>query len=252
MSLKDELKCRGYDEISTQGKCKYYVKGGEKYAVAIAVRKGVEYPLIVENDVFKKLWYPSIFLDDKTRKGMLVPCIQLGVGHYERIHNLILPVQWDKHVDHINHCRFFCIKDNLRYCAPSENSMNSYKAVKIHNDEGGYQFQLTLQSNARHIIPTLEEQGFCMFDDTGTWFTVKSPHYSSRVDCYLAYRDTARAVYKGTRMEDFVYDIENDFSETIDLLISHYILGDITEEEMHKKNLDFWRDRLDNAPLCKR
>lgn len=67
------------------------------------------------------------------------------------------------------------------------------------------------------------------------------------VDDYIAYRDSAKEQYKGTDMEEFVYNIENDFSETIGLLIHHYIIQDISKEQMYQMNLDYWRDKLDNA-----
>lgn len=66
----------------------------------------------------------------------------------------------------------------------------------------------------------------------------------SRVEGCLAYRESARALYKGTEKENFVYDIENDFSETLGLLLHYYIIGDITKEEMYQMNLDYWRHRL--------
>ena len=245
MSMKDVLKSCGYVEISTRGKCKYYVKAGEKYAVAIAIYKDDEFEIIVENDVFRELGYPSIWISKKNSK-MFVPCIQVGSGRHMHIHNLLLQDEWC--VDHINHNRFFCVTSNVRSCNSEANAMNSARAVGIKESNWGYWFRLTLQTKARYAVPKLMKDGFKKIEDIGTWCVVESPVFQSKVDCYLRYRDYARELYKGTGMEDFVYDIENDFSETIDLLISHYILGDITEEEMHKKNLDFWRDKLDNAP----
>ena len=79
---------------------------------------------------------------------------------------------------------------------------------------------------------------------------VSNAIYDSKADCYLAYRDTAKVLYQGTGMERFVYDIENDFSETFNLLLDHYIFHDITENEMLQMNLAYWRDTLDNAPIA--
>ena len=248
MSLKNDLMSRGYVEIGTRGKCKYYVKDGEKYAVAIAVYKEIEYPLIVENDVFRELGYPSIWVCKKNEK-MFVPSIQSGIGCKKRIHNLILPVKEGMDVDHINHCRSFCTESNLRYCTPEANGWNSARAVRMRNSVRGYRFKLLLQSNVRHAIPELKKHGFSIMD-TGTWFSVESPDFLSKVDCYLAYRDSAKVLYQGTGMERFVYDIRNDFSETFNLLLDHYIFHDITENKMLQMNLDYWRDTLDNAPIA--
>ena len=68
------------------------MKAGEKYAVAIAVYKEIEYPLIVENTVFANIGYPSIWINKRTSK-MLVPSIQVCKRKYISIHNHVLPVQ---------------------------------------------------------------------------------------------------------------------------------------------------------------
>lgn len=245
MRLRKELMNRGYVETKTRGRCRYYVKDGERYAVAIAIYKGSEvFPHIVENDVFRDLGYPSIWMSKKNEKKMLVPCIQAGEKKHPPIHNLILPVQDGLDVDHINHSRYFCVESNLRYCTEDANAKNSASAVVMRDNEWGYQFQLRLQSNARYTIPELKNHGFRIIEDSGTWFAVKSPDFQSKVDCYLAYRDSARVLYQGTGMEGFVYDIENDFSETFNLLLDHYIFHRITEVEMYQMNLDYWRHRL--------
>lgn len=242
MSLKNDLMSRGYAEIGTEGNCKYYVKAGEKYAVAIAVYKEIEYPLIVENTVFANIGYPSIWINKRTSK-MLVPSIQVCKRKYISIHNHVLPVQGWEEVDHINHNRFFCVESNLRYCTKDANAKNRASAVRMKNSVRGYRFKLLLQSNVRHAIPELKKHGFSIMD-TGTWFSVESPDFLSKVDCYLAYRDSAKVLYQGTGMERFVYDIENDFSETFNLLLDHYIFHDITKDEMRQMNLDYWRHKL--------
>ena len=119
------------------------------------------------------------------------------------------------------------------------------------NDGWEYQFQLSLQPQVRIIIPKLKNHGFSITADTGTWFEVKSPSFQSKADCYLAYRDTARAIYKGTELEDFVYDIENDFRETFNLLLDHYIFHDITEAEMYQMNLEYWRDKFNKESIVR-
>lgn len=254
MSLKNDLMSRGYVEIGTRGKCKYYVKAGEKYAVAIAVREGTEFefPIIVENTVFANIGYPSIYVDDKTGKGMLVPCVQRGYG-YKRIHNLICPVQTGMCVDHINHNRFFCAKSNLRYSTSLENSMNSQRRCEIYvyTDISKYTYALKVDAYEIDKITWLMGNGFEKTKKTSRKVTlVSNAIYDSKADCYLAYRDTAKVLYQGTGMERFVYDIENDFSETFNLLLDHYIFHDITKDEMRQMNLAYWRDTLDNAPIA--
>lgn len=249
MSLKNDLMSRGYVEIGTRGKCKYYVKAGEKYAVAIAVYKEIEYPLIVENDVFKKLGYPSIWMNKRTNK-MLVPSIQVCKGRYISIHNHIFPVQGWEEVDHINHNRFFCVKSNLRYCTKDENAKNRASAVIIREVNGAYQFLLSEPAYSKEISDDLKNRGFNIIVYNGIRCAVKNITFKSKVDCYLAYRDISKVIYKETRKKEFVYDIRNDFSETFNLLLDHYIFHDITENEMLQMNLAYWRDTLDNAPIA--
>lgn len=246
----EDIERAGFVPKPTRGGAMYYIKDGVRYAVVVANRLGDEYMLIVENDRFKELGYPSIFLDDKTGRNMLVPCIQNGCK-YIRTHNLLLPVWAGKHVDHINHNRFLCTGSNLRYSTPLENSMNSQGRCEIYvyPDIYKYTYGLKVDVCEKDKIAWLRGIGFEERGRTSKKITlVSNAVHDFMVDSYLAYRDTARELYKGTGMEDFVYDIENDFIKTTGLLIHYYILGDITEEEMHKMNLDFWRDRLDNAP----
>lgn len=250
MSLKNDLMSRGYVEIGTRGKCKYYVKDGEKYAVAIAVRKGTEYPLIVENDVFEKLRYPSIWMNKRTNK-MLVPSIQVCKRKYISIHNRVLPVQGRLEVDHINHNRFFCVESNLRYCTKDANAKNRASAVIIREVNGAYQFLLSEPAYGKEISDDLKNRGFNIIVYNGIRCAVKDITFKSKVDCYLAYRDTARAIYKGTELEDFVYDIENDFSETFNLLLDHYIFHDITEAEIYQMNLEYWRDKFNKESIAR-
>lgn len=248
MSLKDELKLRGFEEQETRGKCRYYVKDGEKYAVAFPVRLEDEYALVVENAMFEKLGYPSIFLDDKTGKGMLVPCIQRGC-RYARIHNLIYPVQVKMSVDHINHNRFFCVQNNLRYCTSKENNMNRQDECEVSEPHGcgrwKYTYEFSVDINDNQKIALLKSRNFKEVKRTEKKVTFRSnAFYDSKVKCFQKYRNLLRRLYKGTNMEKFVYDIENDFSETLYLLISHYVFGEITEEQMYEMNLRYWRKEL--------
>ena len=197
MSLKDELKLRGFKMIKTRGKCRYYVKDGEKYAVAFPVYKGIEHVLIVEKKVFEELGYPSIFLEKKTESGMLVPCIQWGVKKRMRIHNLIIEVQDGMHVDHINHNRNVCIETNLRRCTAEQNKKNSARAVIIREVNGGYQYLLSEPAYNKDMGIELEKQGFDIILYKGTKCAVENIIFRDQVDCYLAYRDTARKLYKG-------------------------------------------------------
>lgn len=244
INLKRKLKLRGFREISTRGRCKYYVKEGERYAVAFPVHRRKEYAVIVEKDVFERLSYPSIFMDKKNDK-MLVPSIQRGVNRHKGIHRIVFPAQDGMVVDHINHDRCCCIKSNLRRCEHSENQMNSLKKVRIETENGGYCFRLTGLSHERGAIPELKNRDFRMISDVGTQFTIASPIFQSRVDCCLEYRDSAKILYKGTKEKHFVYDLENDFEGNTDLLIRHHIFRDITGDEMKKMNLQRWRDKLD-------
>ena len=133
-------------------------------------------------------------------------------------------------IDHINHNQSCCIKENLRPCNNKQNTINRQDRCGVweYGDE--------------------EEIYYYAYDLVMDGCIKK--RYDSKVDCFLGYRDTARVLYKGTGFEEFVYDIENDFSETFNLLLDHYIFHDITENEMLQMNLAYWRDTLDNAPIA--
>lgn len=247
-----DVKNAGFVEKRTAGKARYYIKDGEKYAVVFSYHEDKEYPLIVEHEVFRALWYPSIFIDEDKRKKMLVPCIQQGTGNHVRIHNLIVPVEIRMHVDHKNRNRFFCVESNLRRCEPRENMMNVQKSLDKHpfitvrkeNGECEYGFTVQVQTTKYDIISELEERGFVK-RKMSDCVIMKSPYFQSKVDCYMEFRDASRIAYKGMNKEKFIYDIENDFSETLGLLFYCYIIKAITIEEMYQMNLEYWRHKLD-------
>ena len=48
-----------------------------------------------------------------------------------------------------------------------------------------------------------------------------------------------------------MYDITNDFRDTMYLLVHHYILHDISYEEMYQMNKEYWQDKNDSGELLK-
>lgn len=242
----EDVKRAGFTERYPKYRCgtTYYVKDSCEYVLA---RTGGNFWVILDKKTYEFIGGYNIHMNNKGRNyksvgGILVyiednehrddyshvPRIRLN-GKDKMLHRVVMNAQKDVQVDHINHNQCCCIEKNLRCCTNEQNTINRQDRCGVwgYSDEEGTYYAYDLEANG-----------------------CNKKRYDSIVDCYLGYRNTARELYKGTGFEDFVYDIRNDFSETLGLLIHYYILGDITDGEMDQMNLDYWRDTLDNAPIA--
>ena len=237
----DDVERAGFTERYPKRKsgATYYVRDTCEYALA-RTKNGIF--VILDKETYESVKDISIYTNNKGRnykfvEGLLVyiednehiPRIRLD-GKDKMLHRVVMGEPKGVQIDHINHNQSCCIKENLRPCNNKQNTINRQDRCGVweYGDE--------------------EEIYYYAYDLVMDGCIKK--RCDSKVDCFLGYRDTARVIYKGTELEKFVYDIENDFSETLGLLIHYYILGDITKKEMYQMNLDFWEDKFNKKSIA--
>lgn len=206
----EDILSAGFKDKYPKHKCGtvYYVNKACDYALAHVESYGW---VLIDRETYESIGDITINMNSKKQWQYYVPYVVINNKNIA-LHRHVMNADEDVLIDHKNHNRYCCIKENLRCCNYSQNALNSRRR-KIDIGEDAY---------------------------------------DSKVDYYLKRRDVARDLYKGTVDEDFVYDIENDFSGTLGLLIHYYILNDITKEEMYELNLEYWRNKLDNAPAIEK
>lgn len=245
------LEEKGFKKKKTPGMCVYYCKKGEKYTFAVTSHSyspEEKVIIIVEDALVRKQGYPSITLKPRN-DGKGVPYItRKDTGKYEPLHRILVDTELD--VDHINSNIYLCISDNLRPCTKKQNNLNTSRVVDIEDVEKGgiTRYRYTVEADAKQMR-ALISLGFVIQSKnkkTGK-YTLESPLYGEVVRACQGYTETERILRKGTDMEQFVYDLKNDFSRTLNLLIHYYIFHDITEEEMYEMNLRYWSTILDNV-----
>lgn len=253
----EDVKNAGYEEkYPRRGRgMVYYVCDIREYVLA-STSEG--YRIILDKETYENIGYKSIYVCYKeyyNDESSPIPYICNG-AKCVKLHRDVMNAPKGVQIDHINHNQSCCIKENLRRCNNKQNTMNRQDKCSIYgisdtNGLSGYRYDLAVDVYENDKIILIGDMGFEEVKRTSKEVIFRSPVFQSKVDGMLSYRDNKRLLLKGTGMEKFVYDIENDFRETIDLLIRYYILGDITKEEMHQMNLEHWRNKLDNAPNLK-
>lgn len=230
---------QGFKEKGTDGACIYYLKDGEEYTLA---RTGQNRLIVVADDLVREIDFQSLF--HKPRKCGDVPARAVN-GEPVPLHRSELG-----EVDHINHNTDFCVRWNFRECSSEENNKNRRCSAKIKEhyyytgEYAGYRYEVRLdESQAEELL----QIGFTVKPRSRRkgQITLQSPIREKQVMAYLDYAMAERILLKGTDMAQYIYDIKNDFSETLNLLIHHYVLKDITEEEMYEMNLLYWEIRLE-------
>ena len=252
---EDQVMEAGFEPKNPKIKCgtTYYVSDTCEYVLVVA-RDGFQ--VILDKAMYSEIGDSSIYVKYReyhNSEDEPIPCVS-----DKWLHRVVMDAPKGIQVDHINHNQNCSVKENLRFCNNSQNTLNRQDKCGVYEQfdtEGTtlYGYALKVDACEEDRITLLKDKGFIKMKNRKGKATFRSNDvYESKVDCYLAYRDSARALYKGTEKEDFIYDIENDFSETLGLLIHYYIIGDITKEEMYQMNLDYWRDSLDNEPSMRR
>lgn len=227
----DEVMRAGFTPKYTRRKSgtTYYVSDNCEYVLA-SIRDN--HLVILDKETYESIGGISIHMKFKEYHNDKIPAIPRIIKDNKEVplHRVVTNAQKDVQVDHINHNQSCCIKENLRLCNNRQNTINRQDKCGVweYSDEEGTYYAYDLKANG-----------------------CNKKRHDSIVECYLAYRDTARAIYKEKELEDFVYDIENDFSKTLGLLIHYYILGDITKEEMYQMNLEYWRDKFNKESIAR-
>lgn len=235
-----QLEAKGFKKIKTVGACVYYRKDGEEYTIA---HTGQNRLVIVEDAVAEATGYQSIF--HKPRKCGDVPARAVE-GEPLPLHRSILG-----QIDHINHNPDCCVSWNFRVCSTEENNKNRRCSAKIkeyeYKEQGlfaGYRFEVRVDESQTEELLQI---GFTVKPRSRRKgkITLQSPLRMRQVRAYQDYTQAERILLRGTDMEQYVYDITNDFSETLNLLIHYYVLHDITKEEMYEMNLMYWDMKLE-------
>ena len=250
---EESLHEAGFEKGSRhKGKAIYWVRKDVDYVLVKTRTKNTSGWVIIDKETYIEIEGKSIFMNQRKPKSPHVPCIHAD-GEKKSLHRYVMGGPDGTQIDHINHCQGFCVKDNLRKCTNQENSMNRYDKLGVYIP--GHFYEIEVEVGNESFITELKREGFVeKRSKNGKTVKMTSPSFESIVDCYIDSTKKHKALYKGTRMEEFVYDIKNDFTNTIGLLIHCYILQDITEEEMFRMNEDYWRDLVkgnpENAKAC--
>lgn len=256
--IEAELERQGFHCEVTKGKTRYWIKEGSRYALAIARSKGQEYLIIIEDVVMAWLGehkkhgkYPSISI--KTRRDGAVPVVFAENKPLHRCY--VVNKGPDTQMDHINHNTYFVSRDNLRVCTSEENNMNRSNAVIrkniIKKNARGYYLKkeyIVPGTNADVCKQKLQAIGMeVSIKGSGERVTlkVKSPYFPDQGGCYHVLRDVEDVV-RG----QFAYHLENDFSDTLNLLIFHHVLGIITEKQMYEMNREYIKSICEKSNPC--
>lgn len=253
-TLKEKLKLEHYDVKNVLGSrslTQYFVNPKKDIVVAFAfttVRDMYcdykkEFPLLLDKSLCEKIGYTSISLVRSKEGAELMPCVNYKGEKNIRISRIALGMEGagkEIQVDHINRQRLCSLSENLRICNNSENSRNKDNAtpIRLYNEKWYYELEVT--SNQMSL---LEKGKFSQVGDKKAKgvIIVNSVPFTSKVDAENSCYEVLQKLYEGTSVKDFIYNIKNDFSRTLNLLIHYYALGDITKEEMYELNLLYWR-----------
>lgn len=239
-----------------KGETSYYSKESSAYALGVIgdLNNG-GYMVIMDRELFERICNKNIILNRQDIYKPPVPCIIIS-GKNVRMHRLQVDTSIYTQVDHINRNQSCCCKFNLRACNNSENNMNrcremyaKYESFGGIKEYEGYAYEMIVDNSRVNIISELKGKGLreCGTRNKGSAVLLKSRLFDSKVDCLLSYRDNNRLLHRETRLEQFVYDIENDFSDTLGLIVHCLLLENITEDEMYQMNLANWRDKVDSC-----
>lgn len=169
------------------------------------------------------------------------------------LHQLVVSLQGADGIDHINHNRGLCIESNLRRYTGSQNSWNSARYINKNHvvfsdgtyDNGkwipGYRFRCEIENTVKNRN-VLTGMGFYFKTaDKGAKLKAISTLCPTKGDCYSFMRDFYELVHG-----DFVYKLEEDFSDSLDLLIYHYVFHIVSEKTIKKRNLERLEKKYDS------
>ena len=151
-------------------------------------------------------------------------CIYAGLG--------VIPTVTEREY----HTRFLVTKDSLRVCTAVENACNKlnrrkpkiYKRKLVFCDKG-----VVLSDS---VVEKLKQRGYTIQGAGSTlggepMYNVISPELNSTGEL-----EQEMEIYEDLKYGAFKYKLEEDFTDSIDLLIRHYILDELTKEAMIELN----------------
>lgn len=139
--MQELLKKYNYQPFPTTGSTIYYINSDSDLAVALAISKGLYYPILIDKITCKYINYRSINFRTK-KNGHLRPCITVN-NRTEYLHRVVMhanriePPNFTYVIDHINHCKLDVRVQNLRYCKTYQNNINraNVKSVRPMNSD---------------------------------------------------------------------------------------------------------------------
>lgn len=238
----EKLIKRGYRKRKVRANCStdYWVSDESPYVFAIAHdTKGNAYPVIVEKSLCEAFNWRSINI--RPKGGIPTPYYNITRGG-KKIIDLHVALMEDEYtedkpeVDHIYHTRFLVTKDSLRVCTAVENACNKlnrrkpkiYKRKLVFCDKG-----VVLSDS---VVEKLKQRGYTIQGAGSTlggepMYNVISPELNSTGEL-----EQEMEIYEDLKYGAFKYKLEEDFTDSIDLLIRHYILDELTKEAMIELN----------------
>ena len=245
---EDSLISAGYKVRLPKRKCnaKYFVNDNEEYVLVQVQEEGKREWVIIDKDTYEQIGGKGIYMNRRKDTSPYLPCIWLDTKVF--LHTFVLRVYGNHQVDHINQCQKFCVLGNLRECTQTENNMNRHNSlnvgiVKSNDVYVGYNYTIDVEASNKDFIDWLAGEGFVCDTCGKKIVTMRSKIFENEVDCYINSTVKYKKLYEGTRLEEFVYDITNDFRDTMYLLVHHYILHDISYKEMRQMNEEYWRSK---------
>lgn len=240
----DDLRKRGFKEVTTRGSCVYYINPDCDYAVAFIKDDMVLMPSWLP----KEIGYCSIFFNCRKYNDKAVPMIRYE-NKNKYLHKVMMESKGyakDLSYDHINVCRNCCNIENLRPATSQQNTGNMSKVLDC-----AYSCSLCFQfcvHTTKRQDKKLKGLGLTL-NKKGNKTEITSPVYKDKNTWFANMKAAQKIIYK-----EFLYDICNDFSHEygIHLLIHRDIFKDVTEDEARKFNYEYWRGEYSSSIFAKR
>ena len=261
VTLKEKLRLAGYDSkkvLGSRSYTEYFIHSENDIVIGFAfttendtyAKYRKEYPIILEKWLCELIGYASISLVRSKEESELMPCVDYKGRPNIRLSRIACGVEdagEGIQVDHINRQRLCCTGDNLRICNNAENSQNKDNvSIKPYNGKYYYKLDVTLDQFA-----LLDKDDFVKVGNKPKEgkVVVASPPFDNTIDAKISYGDILRTLNAGTSLEEYIYNIKNDFCRTLNLLIHYYALGDVSEKELYELNLLYWRVDFFEYPI---
>ncbi len=239
----EELIKRGYRKRKVRANCStdYWVSDESPYVFAIAHdTKGNAYPVIVEKSLCEAYNWRSINI--RPKGGIPTPYYNITVGGEKAIIDLHVALMENEYTedkpeaDHKYHTRSLVTKDSLRVCTAVENKANKKgrKKPKVNKRKGFFHDDEATISDS--VVNQLKQRGYNVEEVSSTILGHPIYKVESRKFDSIGELEQEIKIYEDLKYGAFKYKLEEDFTDSIDLLIRHYILDELTKEAMIELN----------------